>query len=96
MRLNRGCGCPVLILLILDLILLAGALIGLIRGPSDEPFQATRLGSGLSALLALGNVGACAILAMGALRGQPLGGSTNEPSSTDEEEQGETTEEDHE
>lgn len=79
MKLRRGCGCPILILLLFDLLLLVGALIGLIRGPSEEPFQATRLGSGLSAILMLGNLAVCVLLLLTALRGDSGAGSTTDP-----------------
>jgi hypothetical protein len=88
MRLNRGCGCPIVILFLVDILMIVGAIISLIRGPSQEPFQASRVGTGLSLMVTLGNAVAAAILVIAAFRGQALGGSTTEAPSTEQEEEG--------
>jgi hypothetical protein len=93
MRLRRGCGCPILIILLLDLLLATGGIITLIRGPSDKPFQATRLGAGISTVIMSANVIACGLLAVGTLREGRLGGSTPGTSASDYEEGDGATEE---
>ena len=84
MRLNRGCGCLALILLILDIVLLAGAMISLIRGPSAEPMASSRLGSAFSLIITFGNVAVCVTLILAAFRGRALGTSPSEPADTEE------------
>jgi hypothetical protein len=95
MRLRRGCGCPILILLVADAAFTIGAIITLVRGPSAEPVNPSRLASTLTLVVLAGNTIVCAILAMAALRRQALGqspdetfdteGSSEEESATDSE-----------
>jgi len=82
MRLRRGCGCPILLLLIANIFFVVGSIISLIRGPSSEPVSATRLGSSLSLAVMAGNLIVCAILGIAALRGQALGQSVDDTSPT--------------
>jgi len=70
MKLRKGCGCPILILLVADVVMLVGAVISMIRGPGTSTIQATRTGEALVLVLALGNVVSCALLALVALRGE--------------------------
>jgi hypothetical protein len=78
MRLRRGCSCPILILVVADMFFVVGSIISLIRGPSSEPTQATRLGSVLSLIVMGANLIVCAVLAIVALRSQADGPSTAE------------------
>jgi cytochrome c oxidase subunit IV len=90
MRLRRGCGCPILILLLVDAVFFVGSVLSLIRGPSDEPAQATTWTLVLSLLVMGANLIVCAILGLAALRGQALGPSPAEaPAGQDSSEEGE-------
>jgi hypothetical protein len=92
MRVGRGCGCPILILVVVDLAFLIGAIINLIRGPSGEPVSATRLGAGLTLVVFAANLIVCAIMAIAAFRGQALGPTAGEtPSLDDSSGEGEET-----
>jgi hypothetical protein len=84
MRLRRGCGCPILILLVVDAVFFIGSVLSLISGPSDQPTQATTWTLVLSLIVTGGNLIACAILAIAALRGQALGQSAAEQDSSEE------------
>lgn len=79
MRVSRGCGCPVVILALANLLFLAGAIFSLIRGPAAEPVSSTRLGAGLTLAVFLGNLTVCAVLAVAALGGRAIGSAQNEP-----------------
>ncbi len=78
MRVSRGCGCPVTILALVNLVFLAGSVVSLIRGPVAEPVSATRLGAALTLAVFLGNLMVCALLAVAALGGRTLGPSPQE------------------
>jgi hypothetical protein len=78
MRLRRGCGCPLLILMVLNIILVAGSVIGLIRGPTESVVQTTRWGSSFMLVLMLANSAICLIMGLASLRSQPIGSATTD------------------
>lgn len=55
MRLKRGCGCPLLILTLVNLLLTGAALFSVIRGPGSEPVQGSRGGIAIFLLLFAAN-----------------------------------------
>jgi hypothetical protein len=84
MKLRRGCGCPILLLMGIDLFFFVGVIIALFQGSSTEPTRPTTLGSLLSLAVFAGNVIACALLAIAAFRQQGLQSSTGEKPVMDE------------
>lgn len=84
MKLRRGCGCPILLLLGIDLFFLVGVIITLISGSDAEPTKPTTMGSLLSMAVFAGNVIVCALLAIAAFREQGLQSSTEETPVMDE------------
>lgn len=83
MRVSRGCGCPVVILALANLLFVAGSIFSLIRGPAAEPVSSTRFGAGLVLAVFLGNLIVCAVLAVAALGGRTIGSAHNESSPDD-------------
>jgi hypothetical protein len=86
MKLRRGCGCPLLILLIVDLGLVILLFIRLIVGASSEPVQVNPGRPVILLYLAVfvGNLATCAIATIAALRRQPPGESATEAAEGDD------------
>ena len=78
MKINRGCGCPLLVLAVVNFAFVISAIIAVIRGPDSQPVTANRLGSALALAVFIGNLIVCAIVALTALRGQRFDPSADE------------------
>ena len=90
MRLRPGCGCPLLILMVVDIVFLAGAVLTVVRGPSAEPARATTYGAVITLIVMAGNAIACALLAMAAFRRRGLEQAVSDtPTTEDSSEEGE-------
>lgn len=78
MKLRPGCGCPLLIVSIVDLVFVVSCIIGIVRGPSSTPGTSTTLGLSVALLVMLANMIACILLAMTAFRRRRLEESVSE------------------
>jgi len=78
MRLRKGCGCPILILGLMDLLFFVSGIIAYATKKS------TIWGSLLIILVGLGNAIVCAIVGLAAIRGETLSGrDTSAPEGED-------------
>ena len=68
MKLRRGCGCPILILALADLLYLVAGVVSLIQ------HSVSRWGALLIMFIALANGVVCVIVALAAIRGETLSG----------------------
>lgn len=84
MTLKRGCGCPLLILVAVDLLFVISCVIGLVTGPSTKPATSSTFGLVLTLFIMLGNMVTCAVLGFAAFRRQPLGQSMPETSAPED------------
>ena len=73
MRLKPGCGCLLILLAIVNLVLLLSAVISMARGPSETPVNPSKLLLGFSALIFAANVAVCVMLGLAAFRGVSFG-----------------------
>ena len=84
MKLRRGCGCPTLILGILNIIMFVASIISLARGSTNTALgsSTTKVGTVFFLLVFAGNVFVCAIVGLAALRG--AAGESNQTTGDDE------------
>lgn len=80
MKLRRGCGCPILILGIFNLLMVVASILSLARGSTSSVMgsSATKLGAVLFLLVFSGNVLVCAVIGIVAFRGGLNGSNTGE------------------
>ena len=83
MKLRRGCGCPLIILGLADLLYLAAGVVSLIRHTTGA------LGSLFIILVGLGNGIVCVIVALAAIRGESLSGPVDAAPEGEDIEEGE-------
>ena len=73
MRLKPGCGCLLILLAIVDLVLLVSALFSIVSGPSENPVQPSKLLLGGTAVIFAANVAVSVMLGLAAFRGVSFG-----------------------
>ena len=73
MRLKPGCGCLLILLAIVNLVLLVSALFSMASGPSETPVEPSKLLLGGSALIFAANVAVSVMLGLAAFRGVSFG-----------------------
>ena len=89
MIIRRGCGCPILILGVFNLLMVGASIVSLFtsRNAVTGQSQATTLGAVLFLLIFVGNLVACVVIGLAALRG----GSGRPESDTGLPDEGEET-----
>lgn len=70
MRVNRGCGCLLLLLAFVNVVFLVSGVISLVQG------RVTAVYGAILILLFIGNVVAAAMVGLSGIRRIPLGGAT--------------------
>ena len=87
MKLRRGCGCPILILGILNLVMVVATILSLARGSTSSTLSSgtTKLGSVFFLLVFAGNVLACAIVGLASVRGEMAGSNTGRQATGEDE-----------
>ena len=88
MRLKPGCGCLLILLAIVNLVLLVSALFSMASGPTETPAQPSKLLLGASALIFAANVAVSVMLGLASFRGVSFGRK-----SAAQDEEGSTAEE---
>jgi hypothetical protein len=90
MKLRPGCGCPLFVVAIVDLVFVVSCIVGIVSGPSSTPASSTTLGLSITLFVMLANMIACILLAMAAFRQRRLEQSVSEtPALEDSLEEGE-------
>jgi hypothetical protein len=84
MKLRPGCGCPLFIVAIIDLVFVVSCIIGIVSGPSSTPATSTTLGLSMTLFIMLANMIACILLAMAAFRQRRLEQSVSETSALED------------
>jgi len=73
MKLKPGCGCVLILLAIVNLVLVVSALFSIFRQASETPVQPSKLLLASSALIFSANVAVCVMLGLASLRGVSFG-----------------------
>jgi hypothetical protein len=73
MKLKPGCGCLLILLAVVNLVLFLSAILSIVRGPSENPVQPSNLLLVGSALIFAANVAVSMMLGLAAFRGVSFG-----------------------
>jgi hypothetical protein len=88
MKIKPGCGCLIILLAMLNLVLVVSAIFSIFKGASETPVQPSKLLLAGSALIFAANVAVCVMLGLASLRGVSFGRR-----SAEQDEDGSTPEE---
>jgi len=73
MRLKPGCGCLLILLAIVNLVLFVSSILSIFRAPSENPVQPSSFMLAASALIFAANVAVSVMLGLAAFRGVSFG-----------------------